>query len=90
MNISLIKNNWASRGFSCDLWTDPPGQVWENYVHDVDELLMILEGEVELEMQGQKMCPKKKEEILISAHVMHSVRNKGSVASKWLYGYRNK
>jgi hypothetical protein len=45
-----VENDWKSRGFSCGLWTDPPEQVWENYTHDVDELLMILEGELELEI----------------------------------------
>ena len=28
----------AGEGFSCDLWVDPPGQVWEDYRHATDEL----------------------------------------------------
>ena len=33
--------SWRSRGFSCDLWVDPPGQVWADYLHEVDELVMV-------------------------------------------------
>ena len=33
--------SWRSRGFCCDLWVDPPGQVWADYLHEVDELMMV-------------------------------------------------
>ena len=36
-----IEKDWAKRGYSCGLWVDPPGQLWEDYVHDTDELLSI-------------------------------------------------
>jgi hypothetical protein len=36
---------------------DPPGQVWEDYVHSTDEFLMIIERALELEMQGKILCP---------------------------------
>lgn len=26
-----VAGKWRTRGFSCGLWTDPPGQVWEGY-----------------------------------------------------------
>ena len=42
---------WRTCGFSCGLWVDPPEKVWEDYVHSTDELLMVLEGELELEMR---------------------------------------
>jgi len=32
-----IEADWASHGFSCELWTDPPGQCWENFRHATDE-----------------------------------------------------
>ena len=60
-----IERDWRARGFSCGLWVDPPGQVWEDYVHSTDELLMVLEGELELEMQGRTFRPKNGEEVLI-------------------------
>ena len=84
-----IERDWRARGFSCGLWVDPPGQVWEDYVHSADELLMVLEGELELEMQGRTFRPKNGEEVLIPARVTHSVRNVGSMTARWLYGYKN-
>lgn len=84
-----IERKWRARGFSCGLWVDPPGQVWEDYVHSTDELLMVLEGELELEMQGRTFRPKRGEEVSIPARVAHSVRNVGGTTARWLYGYKN-
>lgn len=89
-NQTNIEKNWHERGFSCGLWTDPPGTCWEDYVHDVDELLMVLEGDVEFEMKGKKSILKIGEEILIPAHAVHCVRNVGKSTSKWLYGYKHR
>ena len=85
---SKIEQDWQSRGFSCGLWVDPPGQVWEDYVHATDELLMVLEGELELEMQGRVFRPKVGEEVFIPGSVTHSVRNVGGTTAQWLYGYK--
>lgn len=32
---------WASRGFGCDLWTDPPGRRWEDFTHATEELVFM-------------------------------------------------
>jgi uncharacterized cupin superfamily protein len=47
-----VAASWRTRAFSCDLWVDPPGQVWTDYVHEVDELVMVVVGEVEFEIDG--------------------------------------
>jgi len=39
-----LLERWSARGFEGGLWVDPPGQVWEDYVHGVDELFMVGEG----------------------------------------------
>jgi quercetin dioxygenase-like cupin family protein len=82
-----IRLRWHSRGFSCDVWTDPPGQAWEEYTHAVDELVMVLEGDVEFEISGKVFRPAIGKELLIPAHALHSVRNIGGSTSHWLYGY---
>ncbi|MCD6058945.1 MAG: hypothetical protein K0Q89_2475, partial [Thermomicrobiales bacterium] len=43
VNIKAVRSNWQSRGFSCDVWSDRPGQVWNDYRHSVDEVVMVLE-----------------------------------------------
>lgn len=88
MDYKKIEQNWHSRGFSCGLWVDPPGQMWEDYIHQTDELVMVLEGELELEMQGRVFRPKIGEEVLIPAKAAHSVRNVGGTTARWLYGYK--
>lgn len=85
---AAVVRDWAGRGFSCGLWTDPPGQVWEDYVHDADELFMVVEGRVELELGGRRRTPPRGEEVLIPARAKHSVRNLGGTTARWLYGYR--
>jgi quercetin dioxygenase-like cupin family protein len=82
-----VSRDWAARGFSCDLWVDPPGRRWEDFVHATDELVVVLEGELEFEIGGAVSRPKPGEEIYIPAGAVHSVRNVGNTTARWLYGY---
>jgi quercetin dioxygenase-like cupin family protein len=83
-----IADDWAARGFGCALWTDPPGQRWEDFVHDCDEMVMVLEGDVEFEIAGRSHRPAAGQALLIPAGARHSVRNVGGTTARWLYGYR--
>ncbi len=64
LDRTLIERDWRARGFCCELWTDRPGQEWNDFVHGTDELLVVVEGELELGMQGRTFKPKPGEEIL--------------------------
>lgn len=90
MDATEVRQDWQNRGYSCDIWTDVPGQEWKDFVHDTDELVMLLEGEIELTFQGSTIRPKVGEEIYIPAGVMHTVRNVGNTQNRWYYGYRLK
>jgi quercetin dioxygenase-like cupin family protein len=83
-----VERAWRERGFSCGLWVDPPGQVWANYVHDVDELVMVVEGDVAFEIEGKMHRRATGEELFIPARARHTVRNLGGGESRWLYGYQ--
>lgn len=87
-DLGAIKKDWRSRRFSFGVFIDPPGQAWEDYVHAVDELFMVLEGDVEIEIGGRVLHPRPGEELRIPARTCHSVRNRGTSPSRWLYGYR--
>jgi quercetin dioxygenase-like cupin family protein len=87
MNRAEVTKRWAQRGFSCDLWVDPPGQRWENHVHTTDELVIVLEGEMEFEIDEKIYHPAIGDELFISAGAVHSVRNRGRSTARWLYGY---
>jgi quercetin dioxygenase-like cupin family protein len=70
------------------LWIDPPGQRWEDFTHDTDEVVMLLEGEMEFEVAGKVHHPAVGEELLIPAGALHSARNIGTATARWLFGYK--
>ena len=74
-----VARAWQSRGFGCEVWTDPPGQVWADFVHTTDELVMLIDGEIELRFAGRILRPAIGEEVLIPAGVAHTVINTGGV-----------
>lgn len=82
-----IAQEWLKKGFSCQLWIDPPGQVWNDFNHEYDELFMVVEGLIELEIDGEVHRPKIGEEWMIPAHTPHTLRNNGRRTAQWLYGY---
>jgi len=86
-DVQQIKSDWRARGFSCDLWIDPPGRRWENFVHATDELIIVLEGDAVFEIEGTVRHPKTGEELFIPAGAVHSARNIGTATARWLYGY---
>jgi mannose-6-phosphate isomerase-like protein (cupin superfamily) len=87
---ATIRQDWAARGYSFELWTDPPGQIWADFVHDTDELVVLLEGAIELAFDGRRLHPQIGEEILIPARALHTVRNIGTAPNRWCFGYRSR
>ena len=83
-----IKKDWHSRGYSCGVFRDPPGQVWADFVHRVDELVVLAEGEIEVELEGKAQRPQICQEVFIPANAVHTVRNIGRTNNVWYYGYR--
>ena len=84
----VVARDWHLRGFSFGIFEDPPGRCWKDFIHGQDELFMVLEGEVELELNGKAKIAGVGEEILIPSGTVHSVRNRGSTRSRWFYGYK--
>lgn len=88
MELERLRAQWRDRGFSFDVFVDPPGQVWRDFVHETDELLLLLEGEIEIEAGGRCWRPETGVEVLIAAGTVHSVANTGTTANRWAFGYR--
>ncbi|MBA2653458.1 MAG: cupin domain-containing protein [Gammaproteobacteria bacterium] len=86
--IDKIASEWELLGYSCDVWKDVPGQRWENFTHDSDELFMLIKGKIELEIEGKSCQPLQNQVVHIPANTMHSVRNIGKTEAHWLYGYK--
>ena len=90
MNPEQIKKEWYSRGFSFGVFKDPPGKVWADFVHMTDELVVLAEGEIEIEIEGNSQQPAIGDEVLIPANAIHTVRNIGQTNNVWYYGYADK
>lgn len=82
-----IERDWKERGFTCDVWVDPPGQRWENFVHQTDELVTPLNAVLEIECDGEVAELHPGDEWFIPKGTIHSVRNKSDKIAYWLYGY---
>ena len=88
MNSEQIKKDWNSKGYSFGIFKDPPGQVWPDFVHKTDELVVLAEGKIEIEIEGQSQQPPIGMEVFIPAKAMHTVRNVGKTNNVWYYGYK--
>ena len=88
MNPEQIKKDWNSRGYSFGIFKDPPGQVWADFVHKTDELVVLAEGQIEIEIEGKSQQPPIGMEVFIPAKAKHTVRNVGKTINAWYYGYK--
>ena len=90
MHQEKIRENWESRGYSFGVFTDPPGQVWADFVHRTDELVVLAGGDIEIEIEGKSQQPQIGEEVFIPANAIHTVRNIGKTNNVWYYGYKKR
>ena len=63
--------------------------MWADFVHKTDELVVLVEGEIEIEIEGKSQRPQIGEEVFIPANALHIVSNVGSKGNVWYYGYKN-
>ena len=82
-----VAADWAARGFDCRRFVDPPGQRWEGFVHRTNELLTVVEGRLECELDGRCVEVGPGDELYIPRGVTHSVRNRHPGQTQWLFGY---
>jgi len=84
---STVAADWRARGYSCDLFVDPPGRRWEDFAHGCNELVTVVEGRLEMEVAGEVMTMGPGDEVFIPKGAVHSVRNIHSGTTRWLFGY---
>ncbi len=75
------------RGYSRDLFVDPPGRAWIDFVHASNELVTVMAGELELTIAGASLRAGPGDEVRIPRRARHSVRNVHRGTTRWLYGY---
>ncbi|MES0884618.1 cupin domain-containing protein [Roseibium sp. SCP14] len=74
-------------GFSFGTFTDPPGQIWENFSHETDEFVVVAEGQMEIEVAGASTLCGPGDLVRIPAHANHTLRTLSGNGSVWHYGY---
>ncbi len=74
---------------ACDgcLFTDPPGREWNDFVHDCNELVTVVEGRLEMTVAGETCAVAPGDEVFIPKGARHSVRNVHHATTRWLFGY---
>ena len=88
MNPEQIKKNLESRGHCFGIFKDPPGQIWTNFVQKTDEIVVLAEGEIEIEILGKSQQLSIGKEVFIPVKAFHTVRNFGNRNNVWYYGYK--
>lgn len=82
-----VAAEWRNRGYTCELWVDPPGQKWLDYAHNTNELVTVVEGQLKIAINDQEIIINPGDELFIPKGVRHSVWNIHKGTSRWLYGY---
>ena len=44
VSLKTVERDWAQLGFHCGCMIDPPGHEWNNFTHDANELVAVVEG----------------------------------------------
>ena len=83
-----VSADWARRGYSCELWIDPPNRVWSDFIHEADLLILLLEGTIQVELPHRTVRLQVGDEIDIPAHTRFTIRHAGDEPARWLHGYR--
>lgn len=82
-----IMRSWRDRGYSCDVFTDPPGREWNDFVHGTNELITVVVGKLRVTIAGVETIAEPGDELFIPKGAYHSVKNIHSSTTKWFYGY---
>ena len=84
---AAVAADWQARGYDCQNWVDPPGQLWKGFVHPTNELVTVVEGRLEIVVDGARLEAGPGDEVFIPSGARHDVRNIGGTTARWLFGY---
>ena len=87
LDIASVEQDWRQRGYSCHRLKDPPGQVWRDFVHRTNEVVMISEGQLEVKIDGKGFLANPGDKVFIPRDTKHTVANAADGRTVWLFGY---
>lgn len=80
---------WLDEGLEVEEWVSPPGEQWTNNGHDTDEILLVLEGRLDVTIDGTLHTCEAGQDVRIPAGVPHSTLNPLDRPCRmvWAHGY---
>ena len=85
-----VQVRWWRRGFTCNDQRDPHGKKWAVHRHQVDEIVVLLEGQITVKVGQGSHRLHIGEELVVPRLVTHSISNTGPHQAHYLYGFRHK
>lgn len=85
LNREEVAQSWSQRGYSCDVFIDPPGREWNNFIHSTNELVTVVEGRLRMIIEEEEVIAEPGDEVFIPKGACHSVKNIYHATTKWLY-----
>ena len=82
-----VRAEWEREGFSFGVFRDPAGQEWNEFVHDVDEYVLVAEGTLSIDVGQETAEVAPGDLVCIPRGVSHSLKTTSPTGSVWLYGY---
>ena len=82
-----VRKNWRDRGYDCHVFADPPGQTWNNFMHETNEVVTVVDGRLEMTVGDDVLVAEPGDEVFIPRGVLHSVANIHAGTTHWLFGY---
>ena len=89
VEYSNVEDDWRAEGFTFGIFRDPPGQEWNDFVHQTDEYVLVAEGQIEIVVGTEKKLAVPGDLVRIPKRVSHSLKTVSDSGSVWLYGYGN-
>jgi len=86
VNLDHVIESWSNCGFDSQYHSETAGYSIQNEIRDTDELIMLLDGAMRIELDGEIVQPKRGEVLLIPALKPHSIVSVGGAETTWLSG----
>ena len=72
-----------------NVFRDPPGQEWNDFVHTTDEYVLVAEGALRVRVGAEVADVEPGDLVCIPKGIRHSLRTTSASGSVWYYGYGN-
>jgi len=87
LSFAEVKQDWTERGYYTRRYDAEPGWAQEDHYHAFDELVTVVEGRLEMTIEGQRFVLEPGDEIFNPGRAVHAMRNLDDGFTMMLYGF---